>query len=202
MHTLPWMGTHMAWQVGDGENILLGIDPIVGSQSSFSLLEDLRSYLEDMNICTLSQAQNSLHNAQSYWLTADDLDLGGSYKITWNAYIEGLSGAGICLTNRLDELVWDYKKKSGSITAKNAYECIVFSLSPPAANLADSLLWTKALPNKISCFIWLSIWNRNPHPGESTEKGKTRPWYMLSLLFERGDSQALILHLHCLENGR
>ena len=54
LQTLPWMGNHLTWQVGDGENILLGVDPIVGSHSSFSLPEDLRSYLEDLNICTLS----------------------------------------------------------------------------------------------------------------------------------------------------
>ena len=154
------MGIHMAWQVGDGENILLGIDPIVGLHSSFRLPEDLRSYLEDMNICTLAQAQNSLHYAQSYWLSAEDLDLGGSYNIIWNEYIEGLSGAGIRLTDHSDDLVWTYKKNSGSITAKAAYDCIVCSHLPPVSNLADSLLWTKALPNKISCFIWLSLQNR------------------------------------------
>ena len=55
---------HMAWQVGNGESILLGIDPIVGSHSSFSLPEELRLYLEDLNICNLSQAHNSLINAK------------------------------------------------------------------------------------------------------------------------------------------
>ena len=38
---------------GDGKNILLGVDPFVGVQSSL-LPEDLRSYLEDLDICTLS----------------------------------------------------------------------------------------------------------------------------------------------------
>ena len=47
---LPWMGSYLAWKVGDGKNILLGIDPIVGIQSSFSLPEDLRTYLEDLDI--------------------------------------------------------------------------------------------------------------------------------------------------------
>ena len=31
---------------------------------------------------------------------------------------------------------------------------------PPVENLADSLLWTKALPIEISYFIWLSLQNR------------------------------------------
>ena len=66
IHTLPWMGTHLAWLVGNGENILIGIDPIVGSHNSFSLPEDLRTYLEDLNMCTFSQVHNSLPYAQSY----------------------------------------------------------------------------------------------------------------------------------------
>ena len=139
--------------MGNGDNILLGIDPIVGSHSSFILPEDLRSYLEDLNICTLSQAHNSLINAQSYWFTTDDLDLGGTFKSIWTEYVEGLSGAGIRLTDCPDELVWVYNKKSGSISARNAYDCIVRSSSPPATNPVDSHLWNKALLNKISCFI-------------------------------------------------
>ena len=81
IHTIPWMGSHLAWQVGNGDNIMLGIDLIVGSHTSFCLPEDLRSYLEDMDICTLAQAHNTLTNAQSYWYIADDLKLGGTYKL-------------------------------------------------------------------------------------------------------------------------
>ena len=78
LQSLPWMGAHLSWQVGDGKNVLLGIDPIIGLHSSFSLPEDLRTYLEDMNIYTLEQARNTLHHAQNYWLTAEELDLEGS----------------------------------------------------------------------------------------------------------------------------
>ena len=146
--------------MGNGENVLIGIDPIVGIQSSFSLPEDLRSYLEDLNICFLAQAHNSLFPSRCYWYTAEDLNLGGSYSTIWNNYIAGLIGAGIRLIDCSDDLVWTYKKNSGSITAKAAYDCIVCSHIPPAANHADSFLWNKALPNKISCFIWLSLRNR------------------------------------------
>ena len=98
VYTVPSLdGTHLAWKVGDGENFLLGIDPIVGLHSSFSFPEDLRSYLEYLNICTLAQAQNYFQHAQSYWLSTEDLDLGGTYNILWKDYIEGLSRAGIWL---------------------------------------------------------------------------------------------------------
>ena len=32
--TLPWLGRNLAWQVGNGKNVLLGIDPIVGVSNS------------------------------------------------------------------------------------------------------------------------------------------------------------------------
>ena len=165
----------MAWQVGNGENILLGIDPIVGPHTSFCLPEDLRTNLEDLNMCTLSQAHNSLINAQSYWFTADDLNLGGTFKLIWTEYVEGLSGAGIRLTDRNDELVWVFNKKSGSISARNTYECIVRSSSPLASNPVNSYLWNKALPNKISCFIWLALRNRVLTWENLQKKGKSGP---------------------------
>ena len=112
------MGYHLAWQVGDGESIFLGVDPIVGLHTSFSLPENLRSYLEDLDISTLSQAHNSLPNAQSYWYTIDDLDLGGTYKQAWNVYIEGLLCGGIRLSERPDALVWDYNNKKGNYLCK------------------------------------------------------------------------------------
>ena len=54
LQVIPWMGKHLAWQVGNGESIILGIDPIVGSAAPFTLPEDLRSYLEDLVIYSLS----------------------------------------------------------------------------------------------------------------------------------------------------
>ena len=69
LQVIPWLGMHLAWQVGNGESILLGIDPIVGSHTPYTLPEELRTYLEDLNLCTLSQAHNSLPNAKYYWFS-------------------------------------------------------------------------------------------------------------------------------------
>ena len=35
--SLPWLGRHLAWQVGNGKNVLLGIDPIVGFSDSLMI---------------------------------------------------------------------------------------------------------------------------------------------------------------------
>ena len=60
LQTLHWLGHHLAWQVGNGSDILIGVDSIISAHSSFILPEELRSYLEDLDIRTLSQAGNIL----------------------------------------------------------------------------------------------------------------------------------------------
>ena len=65
----------------------MGLDPIVGMGSPFSLPFELQEYLEDYGIFTLDQARNYSPDARHYWLTVDDLDLGGEWKLLWNVYI-------------------------------------------------------------------------------------------------------------------
>ena len=62
----PWIGKGILWQVGNGSDIRLGMDPIVGLGNSFILPEDLRSYLEDYGISTLAQARNETPLAAGY----------------------------------------------------------------------------------------------------------------------------------------
>ena len=146
--------------MGDGKDILIGVDPIIGAHTSYILPEELRTFLEDLDIGTLSQAHNILPDAQHYWYTADELGLEGLLKEVWNAYTEGLVNGGIHLSSLADSLVWDFNKKEGTISAKYAYECIVNSFSPPVGTRIDSLLWNSALPRKIGFFIWLVIRNK------------------------------------------
>ena len=96
---------YLSWQVGNGESIILGVDPIVGSVAPLSFPEELRTYLEDLDICSLSQAHNPYPNAQHYWYSARDLDLGGSFASIWNDFIYDLSAAGIRLSDSSDKLV-------------------------------------------------------------------------------------------------
>lgn len=154
LQTLPWMGCFLSWQIGNGECIHLGVDPIVGMGSTFILPEDLRSYLADMDICTLAQARNPCSSAPFYWYSSSDLDLAGSYSSIWNDYINGLSALGIRLNDSPDMLAWSFNRSGLDITAKEAYNCIFQStmvedsmaVSPPVS----PPVWNKSLPLKIS----------------------------------------------------
>ena len=64
--TLPWLGRSLAWQVGNENNVLLGIDPIISIPDSLTLPAGFREYLEDLDIATLSQARNILLGSHGY----------------------------------------------------------------------------------------------------------------------------------------
>ena len=79
--TLPWLGRSLAWQVGNGHDVLIDIDPIIGALNSHSLLARFREFLEDLDITTLSQARNTLPGIHHYWYRTEDLCVFGDCKI-------------------------------------------------------------------------------------------------------------------------
>ena len=95
------------------------MDPITGVHSDFVLPEDLRSYLLDYGISTLSDAHlwGCGSYSHQYWLTADHLELDGEWKKAWTVYIEGLTHVGIRLRQEPNSLAWLYNKKTGHITS-------------------------------------------------------------------------------------
>ena len=129
IHTLPWIGKCLAWQVGNGMDILLGIDPIIGTLHNSGLPSYLREYLEDPGITTLSQAHNIMPGQQPYWYTSYYLNIDGEWKLLWENYTSSLEGARIRLSPRSDILVWDYNHSDGSVTAELVYDNIIYSSS-------------------------------------------------------------------------
>ena len=90
LKTLPWIGKGILWQVGNGTDVLIDVDPVVGMGNSFTLPANLRAYLADYGISTLEQARNNTSFAKGYWFTAEELDLCEEWKFHWESYIKGL----------------------------------------------------------------------------------------------------------------
>ena len=160
IHSLPWIGRCLAWQVGNGHDILLGIDPIIGTMYSSWLPSDLRDYLDDLGISTLSQAHNILPGQHHYWYTTEDLNIDGDWKLLWENYTSSVESVKIRLSTRSDNLVWDYNKYDGSVTTELVYDYIVHHSCPPIGIPLHALIWFVILPNKISCFVWLALANK------------------------------------------
>ena len=146
--------------MGNGKDVLIGIDLVIGVPTSLSLPDGLRTFLDDLDITSLSQARNTLPNSQHYWYSAEDLCIAGACKDAWEAYTRGLELCGIRLTSQYETLLWAFNKHYGSISAKLVYECIVKSFSPSFGSRLHSYLWSSTLPRKIGCFIWLVLRNK------------------------------------------
>ena len=136
---MSWITRYLGCNIGNGKNIKVGIDPIADVSSEYTLPEDLRSYLEDYGILTLSNAHNRgiATSSTDYWISADELELGGLWKEAQSNYIKGLEHGGICINNQPDTLVWMYNKSSGMVKANLMYDLIANTLVP---NRPDNLL--------------------------------------------------------------
>ena len=86
---LPWIYSKLGWKDGDGAHIKLGIDPIVDLKMNYVLSNELCDYLHDCGIINICQAHNIgyPHTSPSYWMSAEDLELGGSCKEEWYCYV-------------------------------------------------------------------------------------------------------------------
>ena len=84
LNTLSWLGKCLAWHVGNGQDILVGVDPIIGTHSLSDLPLGLRDYLEDFGIVSLNHAHNTLPGLHNYWYSTEDLDIVGDWKLAWD----------------------------------------------------------------------------------------------------------------------
>ena len=93
----------------------LGVELVAGQNSYFLLSEDIHDYLEDYDLLTLSNAsiEDVVSQRNSYWLSLEDINLGGKWNTEWDEYISGLSQGGIRLKESLDSLLWMHNKKNG-----------------------------------------------------------------------------------------
>ena len=105
LHTISWLGKCLSWKVGNGQEVLVGIDLIIRMQSSHILPMGLRYFLEDLGITTILQAHNIPPGLHQYWYTAEDLCVAGEWKNTWDNYTRGIEYGRIRLNSQLDSLV-------------------------------------------------------------------------------------------------
>ena len=122
-------------------NIHIRYDPIIGMITCPFLPQDLIEYIQDFGVFTLQHARNISVDAETYWLLADKLDLGGSWETIWNNYTSRLEHGGIILKAATDKLQWTYNRKDGKVTAALVYDLMVKSLIVPFRDKFAVLLW-------------------------------------------------------------
>ena len=54
MKIYHWNGMNLTWKVGNGKNVLVGIDAILGLEENFQLSPYITNYLADISYFTLA----------------------------------------------------------------------------------------------------------------------------------------------------
>jgi hypothetical protein len=80
--------------------------------------------------------------------------------LEWDSYCRALSGSGIYLQDRDDELYWTSDDKSGILTVKNVYRAIATITWQQPIGGWRKYFWTWNIALKIIFFLWLALENK------------------------------------------
>lgn len=174
----------LTWQVGNGYQVSVGIDLILGTSHSGILSPSLLQTLQHLGINYLYQVPNVFvvqHEINS-WIPAHELHLSGSVAIEWNLYISGLSHAGIYLNEDLDQIYWSFGSGEGTVSTKLAYEAIATEIPCDQICWWYNLLWKWNIPVKVMVF-WLLALNNGINTGERYRRHGNMGSTVFSLCF-------------------
>jgi hypothetical protein len=149
----------LAWKLGNGRDIRIGTDPMVGAHRYYKLSRNLLQTLKIKGIEFLAQAWNLDMEVprNSNWKNVEFLGLEGVQQEEWNNFIKGLLGSGIDLNAEKDSLLWSWDTKRGQVNAKQAYEVQLLEEEVADTPFWYSDLWQWQIPLKVKLFTWLVL---------------------------------------------
>ena len=110
LKSIPLLKSWLAWKPGDGWNIRVGRDSIVGLDKGWRLSDALLTRLMNRNIFFLAQAaKRNVANSWTVWYSLVELGFMDALGIEWDNYINLLRNVGICLNSAKDCLFWSKK---------------------------------------------------------------------------------------------
>ena len=117
------IGKFLIWNVGNGVNVRIGMDPWVGCKWRHTLPSSLVDNLHNVGLFALSDIGCPdlylLDNQE--WFTTASIGLTDQFDIIcWNEYVGLLKTSHVRLTGDEDFLIWN-QSKSGKYTPKTGY---------------------------------------------------------------------------------
>jgi hypothetical protein len=152
----------LRWKPGNGKEISLGRDKILGLENRSILSPQLRNRLSSQNFLFLAQLKVTAGAPllPDRWIHSSLLQLQDPLALEWDAFTLALQSAGISLSNDRDSLLWAGGDASGNLTVKNVYKALLhtqnFAAEPPWL----LKIWQWSIPLKIKLFFWLCIKDR------------------------------------------
>jgi hypothetical protein len=89
----------------------------------------------------------------------DSIQLGiiDSFGVEWDNYVTKLRSSGIFLNPEIDKLNWSWNRVTGKVTAKLAYQSLLFVNNLDGKKWWYKAIWSVKIPVKMICFMWLCI---------------------------------------------
>jgi len=99
--SLPIITDWLAWKPGNGWDIKIGVDPIIGAQSFYKLSKNLISTLHSNGIKLLAQVGFAANDDQNIprWKSVEILGLAEEHKEECDLYLKGLYWTSIELND-------------------------------------------------------------------------------------------------------
>ena len=154
---------NLAWDVGNGESVLIGRDPWLGSTQQHLLPNDIIVELGHRGITTLNQLADP-RPAEPWvqcWRRENSLGLRDRETVFVETYIRELVRAHIILSDQVDLLVWE-AAPGGDYTAKAGYLLLSAGVVQREAVWWWRPLWRLKCPAKTKLFMWCVLNNKVP----------------------------------------
>jgi hypothetical protein len=156
--SIPVILHWLVWKPGDGVEVQIGVDKILGMGDRSLLSPDLRSLLGQKNIFLLAQVhlQSGCRSLPNRWLNSEYLNLFNQSAIEWDIYASALKEAGITLSQGPDTLRWAGGDATGNLSVKNIYQALMNQRFSVLDYSWFSLIWRWEIPLKLKLFFWLA----------------------------------------------
>ena len=154
---------NIAWDVGNGESVLIGKDPWLGSTNQHLLPDDIIEELGHRGITTLNHLADP-RPAEPWvqsWRRANSLGLRARETVYVETYIRELVRAHIILSDQVDSLVWE-AAPGGDYTAKAGYLLLSAGVEQREEVWWWRPLWRLKCPAKTKLFMWCVLNNKAP----------------------------------------
>jgi len=163
LNSFPIISNKLAWKIGSGEKVRIGVDPWQGGAQRYILPLRIVEALKERGIETLRQLADE--QSTSFWMqewrSARALGLNDDISPAFDHYISGLKSCHIRLRDRVDELIWDEDPR-GFYTPKVGYRALSNDLNQRDPKWWWKKLWKINCPPKSKLFMWSVLENKAP----------------------------------------
>ena len=154
--TLPCILWELCWQSSRGNNIFIGLHPIVGI-NHWKLSRSLLASLHDRNLIVLKKDFVDCDDPSLGRLSTATLGLAGVVALEWEEFISSLWEAGIIFSEASDTLVCIGNKQMGTVMTSLAYSSLFKKYRVLQLDWWHTKLWKMKVPSKAKCFAWLVL---------------------------------------------